>query len=425
MEIVIVTVAALLVCGVIYYHLSQKIRSGEGELVSERNRSSEVLAGLNKRLDEVVRDSAELKTENARLNAEVVALKEKNAALSATVLNSQESREEAEALLKSRNSDLSLKLESVLNENKMLEKKISALEESSVQREREYSKYVATLNTQMELQQKAQETERLAREAAEIERQSLLARTWQRHEISVEEKVRMICQRNTIEYVAKEKFPNRGKPDNSVLICDKFVVFDSKSPQGEDLTNFPTYIRTQAEQAKKYVGDDIQADIFFVVPNSAIEVIKDTLIVSAKYRVHIITPDAIEPIMLALQKLEAYEFAENLSPMDRDMIVQILGRMAHNMKRKVQMDQFMNSQAIAILMEAEKLPADILSEARKIERASVLNPPKDGKKSLVDLMELKEDAQKLTGKGVGQDIQMEFQASLLNSIPLHKSPVHE
>jgi hypothetical protein len=44
----------------------------------------------------------------------------------------------------------------------------------------------------------------------------------------------VICSRHTFDYV--EKVPFKGDPDNTVSICGEFIIFDAKSPKGEDLS---------------------------------------------------------------------------------------------------------------------------------------------------------------------------------------------
>ena len=58
------------------------------------------------------------------------------------------------------------------------------------------------------------------------------------------------------------------------------------------------------------------------------------------YDVYIITKDSLEPIIMSLQKIESYEFADKLSPEERDDICRINGQFAHTTKRRIQIDQF-------------------------------------------------------------------------------------
>jgi hypothetical protein len=67
------------------------------------------------------------------------------------------------------------------------------------------------------------------------------------------------------------------------------------------------------------------------------------------YTVFVIPIDALEPIILALQKIEAYEFAEKLSPEDRDNICRVIGKFVHLSKRRIQIDGFFAKQFFELL----------------------------------------------------------------------------
>lgn len=75
----------------------------------------------------------------------------------------------------------------------------------------------------------------------EIKRIKSQKETWAKHQESVKEVIKIICQKHTIEYV--EKVPFKGNPDNTIKICDEFVIFDAKSPGSDDLSNFSLYLR--------------------------------------------------------------------------------------------------------------------------------------------------------------------------------------
>src|SRR5690606_20817447 len=270
------------------------------------------------------------------------------------------------------------KLEKLRAEKSEVDKKLSAYEESREEKDRQVQERMATLENVYKHQEQERQRALELQEQKEQERLASLRETWSKHEVSVEEKVRAICQRHSIEYIDKESFPHKGKPDNCVKIIDEYVILDSKSPQGEDLGNFPAYIKKEGEAAKKYAKiDGVKKDIFLVVPTNAIHVVDSTYKVYGDYRVYIITEDALEPILLSLKKLEDYEFADKLSPEGREKIVSILGKMAHGMKRRVQVDHFFANEFISVLLDAESLPEDILVEAQQVERSSKLNPPQE------------------------------------------------
>ncbi len=422
--------AACVAVALTYYFMDRRLTAALQAFNEEKQRLGMELAGATARTEALTREKAEASTDAAKFAAasaqamgELAQIKERHAALSATNEVLLKTKDESEALAESRVRDLEKKLEDLRAEKQALSARVSADEASKQQRDKAYDEKVVILNNVLQQRQQELDRERLAKEQAEAERLRLLDETWQRHESAVEERMKLMCQRQSIDYVPKEKFPFKGKPDNCVQICGEHIVFDSKSPAGDDLANFPNYIKREAEAAKKYAVEGVKTDIYLVVPSNAIHVIKDTFLNFAKYRVHVITPDAVEPILISLKKIEEYEFAEKLSPENREKIVSVLGKFAHNMKRKVQIDQFMANETIALLMDAEKLPADILEEAQKIERSSMLNPPQERRNKMIGATDLAKEAQKLSAKGAGQEINMEVKANILKSVPLHKSPV--
>ncbi len=328
---------------------------------------------------------------------------------------------EAQGQLKARSAEAA-ELKAVRAENSELQRKVFGFEEGEEQRKTRFSEDLHRLN--LAFTQRESERARDIEKKNELEESRCLElkNTWRRHERVVEEKLQLICQRHLVEYVAKEKFPLKGKPDNAIKIGGEYIVFDSKSPEGDDLSHFPSYIRAQAEAAKKYVSaEGVKNDIFLVVPTEAIGGVTETYLAHGKYRVHVITPEALEPIVINLKKIEDYDFVDNLSPDEREKIVAIIGKMAHGMKRRIQIDYFFANEFISILSDAENLPVHILGDAQKVERSSKLNPPQERRAKVIDTKELGQEVQRLGGKAVAQQINIETGLSPLDLIPLHKS----
>src|SRR5690606_29567950 len=185
------------------------------------------------------------------------------------------------------------------------------------------------------------------------------------------------CERNAIEYI--DNVPFKGKPDNVIKVCDEFIVFDAKSPASDDLSNFNTYIRSQAESVNKYTADDsVRKDIYLVVPSNTIDVLKKLSFYQGNFNVFIITIDALEPVILSLKKIEEYEFAEQLSPEDRLSICRIIGGLLYTSKRRIQVDQFFNSHILDLLSQSQReIPEIMREEIAKHEIAMKLNPTTD------------------------------------------------
>ena len=233
--------------------------------------------------------------------------------------------------------------------------------------------------------------------------------------------IKSICSKHTIEYVDKVAF--KGEPDNTLKICDEFVVFDAKSPRGEDLNNFPTYIKEQAEKAKKYAKEEnVKKWIFFVVPSNTLEVIKSFVHTMAEYDVFVVTLDSLEPIILSLKKIEDYDFAEQLNPEDRENICRVLGKFAHLSKRRIQIDTYFINQFMELAYKCESdLPSDILEKVIEFEKADKLNPPQEKRIKAISVAKLEKTTKKLRIDASTKGISIEDTKITegLNKLPLY------
>jgi len=322
--------------------------------------------------------------------------------------------------------ELKAKHEALNDKNLETEKELVHFKKMEKKNQEEYEKKVAELN-QLKGQLDADRLRIQAERETEIkERFEAMKATWRTHEGHVEQEMREICRRHDIEYVDREKLPFKGKPDNTVKICDEYIVFDAKSPQGEDLENFPRYIRQQAEAAKKYAQEkDVKKEIFLVVPQNTLENLEEHFFNMADYNVYAISAESIEPIMLSLAKIEEYEFAEKLSPEDRDTICRTIAKFAHTTKRRIQIDSFFCNEFINILNNCSNLPQEILEKAVQYEKSDKLNAPVEKRAKLISAPELKKDVKQLKLRAKTQEIDTDADFSPLNSIPVERKESEE
>jgi hypothetical protein len=109
------------------------------------------------------------------------------------------------------------------------------------------------------------------------------------------------------------------------------------------------------------------------------------------YHVYIISKDSLEPIILSLKRIEDYEFAEQLSPEERDNVCRVIGKFAHTTKRKIQIDQFFANEFLEILVRCKNdLPQEILEHVIEFEKAEKLNPPSEKKSKQILTKELQD-----------------------------------
>jgi len=294
--------------------------------------------------------------------------------------------------VKTENTTLKEKLSNIEQERNNLKNENIFLKKEEENRNETLRKSIESTNTLQESLTKEKERLNDERVKETEDRLEKMKWTWGEHEKDVENHLQLICRNHVIKYISQEDFPHpRNKPDNSIEIMDQLIVFDAKSPANDDLRNFPKYIKLQTESLKKYAKhDDVKKDLFLVIPSNTLQVINQFTYNIGDYNVYIITKDALEPIILSLKKIEEYEFADKLSPEERDNVCRIIGKFAHTTKRRIQIDQFFAEEFLDTLNKAgTQLPRDILESVIQFENAEKLNPPMEKRKKQILTKDLK------------------------------------
>ncbi|MFC2116663.1 hypothetical protein ACFLTU_09310 [Bacteroidota bacterium] len=283
-----------------------------------------------------------------------------------------------------------------LNKEKTdLSSRIAKYEQSEETRKTSYEKNVTAVNTirtSLENERQLLKDQQLRDKEAAFEK---MKQTWKDHENLVESAIRGICSRNVIDYM--EEVPFRGKPDNTIRIVGEFVIFDAKSPASDNLNNFPAYLKAQTEQVRKYIKhENVKKDIYLVIPSNTVDVVDHYVHNMGDYNVFLVALDSLEPIILSLKKIEEYEFAEQLSPEERDNICRIIGKFAHTTKRRIQLDTFFTYQFLEILTKVKAdLPLDIYEMVVEFEKAEKLNPPQEKRAKQILTDDLIAESEKL------------------------------
>ena len=303
------------------------------------------------------------------------------------------------------------------------QKRIAEYRQKEEDRIREHDQRVTALNSLKD----ELERDRLRVQAdrdAEIHKQyEEMEQTWKKHEELVEASLKTICRDHNIQYCDKESFPFPGKPDNSLVICDQFVIFDAKSPKNsEELGNFPLYIKSQAEAVKKYVkAENVKKDVFLVVPANTVEYLDEFHYDMADWQVYVVTHDCLEPVVLALKKVEDYEFAEQLSPEDRENLCRVIGKFAHATKRRIQIDNYFCNEFIGLLQSCDTLPDEIKQKVVDFEMAEKMNPPVEKRKKKIPLTDLKHEVKVIGKEAEAREIDVTaVTKEKLGTIPLDK-----
>lgn len=339
--------------------------------------------------------------------AELKSLREKLASLETMLSGAEATLASKEENIKQSDKKVleqQIELKSLKENIHSLGEKVAALNEENAifkktegDRRQSYEAKAATLNTITAQVQNEREAEKQKNQDREIQRLAAMKDTWAKHQASVQETIKMICQKHTIEYI--DQVPFKGKPDNTIQISEEYIIFDAKSPSSDDLKNFPTYIKTQTESVKKYVKEaNVRKDIFLVIPSNTVDVIDNFSFNMADYNVYVVTIDVLEPLILALRKIEDYEFVEQLTPEDRENICRIIGKFAHITKRKIQVDLFFTKELIDVLKKCEaNLPQDIMEKVVEYEKSEKINPPRESRAKQILTKELEAENENVKG----------------------------
>ncbi len=295
--------------------------------------------------------------------------------------------------LKGSNYKLEGEVQSYKKENEALRKENTVLEQTVEGKMKEYDKNITNVNVLTANMETDRQKMNKEREEDISKRFALQKLTWLKHEEDTKTTIREICRKHIIEYIDREQVPFKGKPDNTIKICDEYIIFDAKSPANDNLENFPVYLKQQTESVKKYIKEEnVKKDVFLVVPSNTTDVVEQFAYNMADYNVYIITLDALEPVILSLRKIEDYEFAEQLSPEDRDSISRIIGKFVHTTKRKIEIDNFFSDAFLSIVRKSEQdLPQEMIKRVVEFELAEKLNPPTDKRAKQISTSDLEKN----------------------------------
>ncbi len=302
-----------------------------------------------------------------------------------------------------------------------LKEELLLLKSTEDQRRKDYEKAIAQLNKLREDILNEQRAREEKEKNAEYDRLRKLKETWSKHEELVKNRIKIICNRHGVEYT--ETVPFKGKPDNTLKINGEYIVFDAKSPGSDDLSNFPLYLRNQAESVNKYVKEEnVRREVFLVVPTNTLEVVEQFEYKLPDYTVYVISIDALEPVILSLRKIEDYEFAEQLSPEERENICRVIGKFVHLSKRRIQIDGFFAKQFFELVYRSEAdLPKDFLDKVIEFERAEKLNPPIERRSKQISNKELATqiEEQKADAEQKGIEMDESMLSKNLSKLPLY------
>ena len=293
--------------------------------------------------------------------------------------------------LKNEKTQAEVRLQAIEQGYNALKTKLTTLESKEENRIESLRKSLYKSNALQESLEKEKERindERVAEKSSYFEK---MKKKWSNHEKDIENHIQFICKNHILEYISQENFPYpRNKPDNTIKISEQYIIFDAKSPLSDDLSNFPTYIKNQTDNLKKYAKhSDVKKDLFLVIPSNTLSSIDKFTYNMGDYNVFVITKDSIEPIIISLKKIQDFQLVEKLSPEERDDICRIIGKFAHTTKRRIQIDQYFAEEFLDTLKKSRsQLPKEVLKRVIEFESAEKLNPPMEKRNKKILTQEL-------------------------------------
>ncbi len=116
------------------------------------------------------------------------------------------------------------------NEIKQLRDEVTKFRTTKEDRRRAHDKQIAMYDNYVARAESKTQREEDEKEKARVENENLRKISWQTHESDVASFITNECIKYGIKYVGPEEFPNKLKPDNAILISERYVIFDAKSP---------------------------------------------------------------------------------------------------------------------------------------------------------------------------------------------------
>ena len=175
----------------------------------------------------------------------------------------------------------------------------------------------------------------------------------------------------------------------------------------------------------KYVReDDVRKEMFLVVPTNTLDALEQFTYRLSDYTVYVISIDALEPVILTLQRIEDYEFAEQLSPEERENISRVIGKFVHLSKRRIQIDGFFAKQFFELVYRSEAdLPKEFMDKVIEFEKSEKLNPPLERRAKQINVKDLKSDSERLESEANQRGIitQDSLLSKELNKLPLYST----
>ncbi len=248
------------------------------------------------------------------------------------------------------------------------EKELAKFQEEVERRQKEFE----TQSKNLENARKHLEEEkiRIQREDEEAQQKILEEknRKWNDHENEVIYLLKDVCKKPELDFTFFDntnlpvKFDGRLKPDFMIEFLGQYIIFDAKKSSKPE--NIKTYIAEQVKKsAEKYAKNDlINSQVFFVVPQEALQYLPKLHFFERGFHFFIITKEAIEPILFNFKRITEYENIEQLDPQERENIVDLIAHYDRHISFQNAANIILAKESIPLMKSKKKLNPEIQKE---------------------------------------------------------------
>jgi len=235
--------------------------------------------------------------------------------------------------------------------------------------------------TKLEEAKAALEDEKVRIRREDEERQQQLIedrdRMWNDHEQSVVALLGGLTKKEHCEFTSysntnlPEGFSGSLKPDFMISFLEQYIIFDAKVSRSQDLQN---YMKESVKKtAAKIKGNQkIYSTVFLVVPTDAVQSLKQVSFYEEGFTFYVISPEALEPILASLKRMESYEFTEGIDPQERENIVDLVAAFDFHVSTRNAHELQMIYHGLETLHKAQNTNPELMAEAM-IKKAKIRN----------------------------------------------------
>ncbi len=235
--------------------------------------------------------------------------------------------------------------------------------------------------TKLEEAKAALEDEKVRIRREDKERQQQLIedrdRMWNDHEQSVVALLGGLTKKEHCEFTSysntnlPEGFSGSLKPDFMISFLEQYIIFDAKVSRSQDLQN---YMKESVKKtAAKIKGNQkIYSTVFLVVPTDAVQSLKQVSFYEEGFTFYVISPEALEPILASLKRMESYEFTEGIDPQERENIVDLVAAFDFHVSTRNAHELQMIYHGLETLHKAQNTNPELMAEAM-IKKAKIRN----------------------------------------------------